>query len=162
MLGIAVTFALDKGITVDNLDLDKCIGPAIVINLRHKKAKEEIKPEDLSAYAERISLGSRILIRTDWDKLYPEKEYFSDQPVITPELAGWLAQKKTALLGLETPGVHPIEYEKVHKIFLGAEIVLVEALANLKQLKKDEVFFAAAPLKFKGRDGSPVRAFAIE
>ena len=31
----------DKGRTVDKLDLARCIGPALVIDLSHKKAKEE-------------------------------------------------------------------------------------------------------------------------
>ena len=94
--------------------------------------------------------------------MYPQKEYFSAQPVITPELAAWLAENEISLLGLETPGVHPQEYEKVHKLLLEKEIVVVEALTNLKQLTQKEVFFMAAPLKFKGRDGSPVRALAME
>ena len=82
--------------------------------------------------------------------------------MISPELARWFAKKKIVLLGLETPGVHPVEWEKVHKILLKAEIVIVEGLAYLNKLKKDKVFFVTAPLKLKGRDGSPVRAFAIE
>lgn len=153
---------LNNGKTVDNIDLAKCVGPAVVINLSDKKAKDEIMPEDLSAYDKKITEGSRMLIRTDWDKMYPKKEYFSDQPVITTELARWLVEKKISLLGLETPGVHPIKYEEVHKVLLSKEIVVVEALANIRQLTKEEVFFVAVPLKIKGRDGSPVRAFAIE
>ena len=74
----------------------------------------------------------------------------------------WLARKKIAMIGLETPGVHPVEWEKVHKILLGAEIVVVEGLAYLDKLKNNSVFFIAAPLKIKGRDGSPIRAMAIE
>ena len=67
-----------------------------------------------------------------------------------------------ATLGLDLPGVNPTEWEKVHKIFLGREIVIVEGLTNLDAIRDEEVFFIALPLKIKGRDGSPVRAVAIE
>ena len=42
------------------------------------------------------------------------------------------------------------------------EIVIVEGLANLDALRRDEVTFIALPLKLEGGDGSPVRAIAIE
>ncbi|MCK4590881.1 MAG: cyclase family protein [Candidatus Latescibacteria bacterium] len=152
----------DNGRTVDKLDLGKCVGNALVIDLSRKKAKDEIGVEDLKPYESRIPKGAKVLLRTDWDKVYPQEEYFSDQPVITVELSRWLAEKEIDLLGLETPTVHPQDYALIHKTLLEQEIIIVEALAHLRELTAEEVFFAAAPLKIKGRDGSPVRAFAIE
>lgn len=152
----------DGGQTVDKIPLKKCAGEALVIDLSHKKAKQEIRISDLKPRAGKIKKGTKLLIRTDWDKVFPRPEYFSDQPMITPELARWLARKQIDLLGLETPGVHPVEYAAVHKALLAKEIVVVEGLSNLRKLKKKEVFFIALPLKIKGREGSPVRAIAIE
>ena len=152
----------DKGRTVDKLDLNKCVGDALVIDLSNKKPKDEIRIEDLKHYENRIIKGAKILLRTDWDKIYPRDEYFSDQPVITVELSKWLAEKEIDLLGLETPSVHPQDYTPIHQTLLEKEIVIVEALAQLRELTQQEVFFAAVPLKIRGRDGSPVRAFAIE
>lgn len=152
----------DNGQTVDKIPLKKCIGNALVVDLSHKRAKEEIRVNDLKPYAKKIAKGSKVLIRTDWDKVFPKQRYFSDQPMITKELARWLAKREIDLLGLETPGVHPTEYEAVHKALLSKDIVVVEALSNLRKLKKKEVFFVALPLKIQGRDGSPVRAIAIE
>ncbi|MFA5863182.1 MAG: cyclase family protein [Phycisphaerae bacterium] len=152
----------DDGKTVDKLDLSKCVGLAEVLDFTHLKPKYNLVPDDFKAYQPRITSGSRIILRTDWWMKFPRKEYFFNGPMISPELAKWFAQKKIAMLGLETPGVHPIEWEKVHKILLKAQIVIVEGLANLNKLKSDKVFFVAAPLKIKDRDGSPVRALAIE
>lgn len=152
----------DKGQTVDKIPLKKCVGKALVINLSHKKAKEEIRISDLRPYAKKITKGSKLLLRTDWDKNFPKPKFFSDQPAITKELAKWLAKKEIDLLGIETPGVHPVDYEIVHKTLLSKGVVIVEALSNLRKLKKKEVFFIALPLKIRGRDGSPVRAIAIE
>jgi len=152
----------NDGITVDKLDLNKCVGDAHVLDLALVGPKCSLKPRDLEPFESRIHPGSRIILRTNWWRHFPKKEYFSDGPMISPELARWLARKKIAMLGLETPGVHPVEWEKVHKILLGAEIVIVEGLAYLNKIKKQKVFFIAAPLPLKGRDGSPVRAMAIE
>jgi len=72
------------------------------------------------------------------------------------------------LLGLDTPSVASLkegdfrELQAVHRALLNAEIVIVEALANLAELSVQEVFFIALPLKIQGGDGSPVRAVAVE
>jgi len=49
-----------------------------------------------------------------------------------------------------------------HKVLLGAGVVLVEYLANLKSLTASEVELIVMPLKLKGCDGSPARCVAIE
>jgi kynurenine formamidase len=81
-------------------------------------------------------------------------------------LAEWLAERKIAMLGVEPPSVADVnnkeELTMVHQALLGAEIVIVEGLANLDALERDVVTFIALPLKLEGGDGSPVRAIAIE
>ena len=152
----------NNGRTLDKLDLSKCVGPAEVFDLSYAALKYNILPKDLKPYESRIKPGSRILLRTNWYKKFSKKEYFSEGPRITPQLAAWLAEKKIALLGIETPGPHPTEWEKVHKSLLKEEVVIVEGLANLNKIKEDTIFLIALPLKIKGRDGSPIRAIAIE
>lgn len=152
----------NDGLTVDKLDMNKFVGAASVLNFTKLPKKYQLEPEDFKPFESKITAGSRILLRTDWWRRFPNKDYFCDGPMISLELAQWLAKKKIAMLGLETPGVHPVEWERVHKILLKAKIVIVEGLAHLNKLKKDKVFFIAAPLKLEGRDGSPVRAMAIE
>jgi arylformamidase len=48
-----------------------------------------------------------------------------------------------------------------HKVLLGAGVVLVEYLTNLKALTQTEVELIVMPLKLKGCDGSPARCAAI-
>lgn len=153
---------LREGRTVDKLALEKCIGPAIVINMNHKKPKEAIKIEDFASFEKKIVKETRLLIRTDWARFFPAQTYFFDSPVITVETAKWLAEREIGLLGVEVPSVNSQDYMEVHKILLGKEIVVVEALTNLAQITKEEVYFIVLPLRLKGLDGSPVRAVAIE
>jgi arylformamidase len=152
----------NKGISVDELELSKCAGPTEIFDLPGLKARYSLTPADLRPYQSKIKKGSRIILRTNWWKKFPKKQYFFDGPMISVQLAQYLAKKKIAMLGVETPGVHPVEWEKVHKTLLKAGIIIVEGLAYLNKIKKDRIFFVALPLKIKGRDGSPVRAIAIE
>ena len=61
---------LDDGLTVDKLDLRKCVGPAVVVDLTGKGPKEEIRPEDLYPYEQAIASCRRIILRTGWDKRF--------------------------------------------------------------------------------------------
>jgi kynurenine formamidase len=149
------------GKTVDQLDLSKCIGPARLIDLTHKGPNEPVEVADLEPHADIVIPGARILLRFDWDKVYPEPRYFSDHPFLTIELSRWLASRGIAMLGLDSPTPNQTDWVEVHTILLSAEIVIVEALSHLERLPADEFFFMAAPLRIVGRDGAPVRALAL-
>ena len=152
--------------TLEQLDLTKCLGPAQVIDLSHKTPDSLITVDDLAPYSAAIGRGSRLLLRTDWDKHADQPDYRTSFPRIALELAKWLAERAIWLLGVETPAVASIqdreELVAVHRALLQAEIVIVESLANLRSLADDSIFFIALPLKIEGCDGSPIRAVAIE
>lgn len=152
--------------TVDKLDLNKCVGPALVVDVSYKPANSLITVEDLAPYAARIGRGSRVLLRTDWGDHADAVDYRTHFPRVSTELAEWLVERSIRLLGVEAPSVASLqdrdELHRVHHILLEAEVVIVESLTNLRQLDEEEVFFIALPLKFAERDGSPVRAVAID
>jgi kynurenine formamidase len=153
---------VEGGDSIDKFPPERFMGEAYVIDLSYRKAGEDITPEDLSPYADKIQPGSRILLRTDWYKVLPDRRYFKEQPRISYELALWLVEKKISILGLETPTINPVDNKKLHQTLLSGGIILVEALAHLDEIKRDKVFFIALPLKIMNGDGSPVRAVAIE
>ena len=153
---------IESGLSIDKVDLGRCTGPAVVINLAGLAAKRDLVISDLEPYQEQIKAGTGLLLRTDWYKKFPDMEYYNDFFGVSTELAEWLADKDISLIGVETPAIHPKDYEPVHKAFLSKDIVIVECLANLDSLTLDEVFFTALPLKLQGLDASPVRAIAIE
>ena len=49
----------------------------------------------------------------------------------------------------------------VHKILLGAEVILLEGIV-LTDVEEGRFFLSAAPLNLGGCDGSPCRAFLIQ
>ncbi|MBM7568865.1 cyclase family protein [Paenibacillus sacheonensis] len=152
---------LDNGRTVEQLTLAQCVGEALLIDLSHKKPREPITVDDFEAYASRITEGAKVIYRTDWCSQFPAKHYFSDFPYMTIELAEWLAARRIGMIGMDVPTPNPTDYDPVHKVLLGAEIVIVEGLQGLRQINAETFFFSAAPLKLVGRDGAPVRAYGM-
>jgi kynurenine formamidase len=155
---------LDGGRTIDRLDLEKCVGPAMVIDLSHKAPNSLITVDDLAAHHDRIGRGSRLLLRTDWDLHAEQPDYRTSFPRISLELATWLVGRGVWLVGLETPSVASLqdkaELTAVHQTLLAGEVVIVECLANLRDLPP-HVTLIALPLKIDQGDGSPIRAVAL-
>jgi len=155
---------LEDGATIDQWPLQKCIGPAIVIDLSFKAPDTLISVADLGDAAAQIGRGSRVLLRTDWDEHAELADYRTHFPRISRELAQWLVDQGVWLVGVQTPSVASLndrdELRDVHQILLRGEIVIVECLMNLAQLPS-AVTFIALPLKVAGGDGSPVRAVAL-
>jgi kynurenine formamidase len=149
------------GVTVDRLDPAKCIGRAFKIDLGGKKPREPIGVADVLPHQGKLVEGSFVLLRTGWDKVYPDARYFSDFPYLTKELADWFADRKVGLVGMDMPTPNGTDWKYIHERMLGAGIVIVEGLADLDRIGAEEFLFIGLPLKIRGRDGSPIRAVAV-
>ena len=152
----------DNGKTVDQLDLRKGFGPAWVLDFTKKGPKAVITRAELEKHEDKITSGSRIIIHTGWDKIFPDNRYFSDCPGLDLEACQFLADRKIVCLALDMPTVFGPEYVQVHHALLGAEVLIVEGLAHVADLKSERVFLVALPLRIRGRDGSPCRVIAID
>jgi len=154
------------GETLENLPLETMVGPALVADLTPVEPSEELTVERLSPWAQRIDRGSRLLLRTDWSLHVGEPDHTKRNPHVGAALAEWLVKRGVALLGVEPHSVANTgdkeQCTRVHRILLEAGVVIVEGLANLGELTRDEVELIVLPLKVEGGDGSPARALAIE
>jgi arylformamidase len=159
-------FAAGDG-TIDRIPLDRCLGPAWVIDLPGTQPKALITVANLGQMAKRIQPGDALLLRTGWSAYADEPVQYRDNlPRIGQDLAEWCVGRKIRLLGVEPPSVADVhnldEVSVIHRILLGGGVIIVEGLANLAALRQERVYFGAVPLKIEGGDGSPCRAFAIE
>ena len=154
------------GDPLEKMDLGACCGPARVLDLTPIQPRELIGVSHLQRWHDVIRPGDRLLLRTDWHRRFGTPAYRNELPRIAPELATWLVERRVALLGVEPPSVADVnsleELTVVHQILLGGNVVIVEGLAWLDQLRSDLVEFIALPLRIVGGDGCPVRAIAIE
>lgn len=157
---------LSDGQSIDVQDLSVCVGPASVINLAPAEPRQLIGVKHLGDWADSIESGSRLLFRTDWHKRYGTPAYRQELPRISLELARWLVDRRVAMIGVEPPSVADVnnmqELTEVHQTLLRGNVVIVEGLANVDQIRSSTVEFVALPMKVIGGDGSPVRAIAIE
>jgi kynurenine formamidase len=157
---------ISDGRTIDQVDLEKCIGPARVIDLTPIEPRAIITVEDLGAAAGEVGRGDRLLLRTDWHKLHGTADYRDALPRIGVELAQWLVGRGVSLLGVEPPSVadvnHREELTTVHRILLDGRVVVVEGLAHLDLIDAECVEFMVLPLKVLDGDGAPARAVAIQ
>ncbi len=155
---------VDGGGTIAQLPLQKCVGEALVVDLSFKEPHSLITTADLGPAAEKISRGSRVLLRTGWAAHAGMDDFRTSFPRVSLELAAWFATKGIWLLGVESPSVASLqdleEVTLVHRALLDSDIIIVESLINL-HLLPENVYFIALPLKIAGGDGSPVRAAAV-
>jgi kynurenine formamidase len=150
------------GVTIGDVELRRCVGEARVLDLSAKQPNEPITRQDLEAFDGAVGPEARLLLRTDWDTHFGADDYFADFPPLAPDVADWLAEQGIWLLGLDIPTLHQTEYAPMHRALLGAGVVIVESLANLRRLRAPRVFFSGAPLKLVPSDGAPIRAVAID
>jgi len=154
----------DDGKTIEQLDLRRGFGPAWVLDFTHKKPKEEITVDDLKAYGDKVAKGSRLIFHTGWDKVFPERRYFSDQPYLGIETCQYIADRGVSCIAIDAPTIYPEQYIPVHHALLNknAEVLIIESLMGLDHLEGDRIILMSFPLRIVKRDGAPLRAMALD
>ena len=153
--------------TIDEISLDRCIGPAWLAKLDGIAPKTSINVGHLGEIEERLQPGDGLLLRSGWSQHVDNPAHYRDElPRISTELARWCVDRRVRILGVETPSVADVnnldEVTHIHQILLGGDVIIVEGLGNLDALTSDRVLFGALPLRIRRGDGSPCRAFAID
>ena len=139
---------------ISELPLEMFTGKGVLIDVRW-----EMVIEFKESYNTMISPDSVVLFFSGLNIIYGTPQYFTNYPVISEELARFLANKHIKIVGIDwfSPDYPPYP---IHDIFLKNNILILENLTNLEQLLNKtnfEVF--AFPLKIEA-DSSIVRAVA--
>jgi arylformamidase len=153
--------------TIDQHEIERCIGPAWLVDCRHVQAHQLIEVTDLGVVGSVLRSGESLLLRTDWNQHVNDPGLYRDAlPRISEGLARWCVDRGVKMLGVEPPSVADVnnkeELTRIHRILLTGGVTIVEGLTNLESIRREKVQFAAIPLKIDGCDGAPVRAFALE
>jgi arylformamidase len=97
------------------------------------------------------------------------RAHSNEYAFLSENAARWLVGKSVRLIAMDTPSPDNPAHSRGtpkdspnHKVLLGAGVVMVEYVTNLKALTASEVELIVMPLKLKGCDGSPARCVAIE
>jgi arylformamidase len=158
------------GITTAEISLDQVVGEALVIDLSFANANQKITIDDLRrGGADQVKKGDIVLLRTGWtDSMYGKwPDYFTQSPYFPPESAEWLVAKDPKSIGFDffeeycarLPDFTSEDFP-MHRVILGAGIVIMEGITNLGALPRRRVPFYAPFYKIEGTEGAPARFFA--
>ncbi len=137
---------IDQGKSVEQMPLDAFVGDCYVV--RHEGDVTVADAVQMLEKAEEVGAAERILI--------------AGHAVVTAEAAHVFAEAGIKLLGNESQTVGPEDAPmEVHKILLGAEVVLLEGVV-LAGVEEGKYWLSAAPLNLAGSDGAPCRAVLVK
>jgi arylformamidase len=125
--------------------IDPALGPAI----------------DAIPLTDREIAGKAVLFHTGWDRLWRTEAYFDSHPHLTERVADRLARAGAALVGIDSMNIDSIATgsRPVHTILLGMDIPIAEHLCGLAAVPPGGGRFSAVPVKVKGCETFPVRAY---
>lgn len=99
------------------------------------------------------------LFCTGMSDKYNDPAYFEDYPVMSEEIAEYLVNAKVRMVGVDTCSVDNQNGFPVHKILLTGNVLIIENLTNLYQLKGKDFTVYALPINLQ-IDGAPARVIA--
>lgn len=159
---------LEDGLTLDQLPLERFIGPGVVVDATGLEPRGVIDWERLEPHAEALGPGVIVLLHTGWDARRRDPSYFEH-----PYLDGDACERLLGL-GVRTIGIDAINLDETptgeldratfrcHAAIARAEGVIVENLTNLQALYGIRPpLVSVLPLHLPGADGAPTRAVAL-
>lgn len=148
---------IEGGKTIEQLDLEQFLTPCKVLDLTGVEGG--IRDNDLDKTEVQINKGDFILLKTRNSlKNNPGEDFV----FLEKSGARFLLEKGITGVGIDSLGIerdqpgHP-----THKQLLSRKVILVEGL-RLKEVGAGEYLLTLLPLKIKGVEAAPVRAFLID
>jgi kynurenine formamidase len=159
---------LEPGAKIDELPLERFVGPAVVMDVRGLDAHGRIEREALLPYESRLDSEVIAILHTGWSERLGTDTYF-DHPFLTEDACDWLLMRGVRTIGIDAMNIDettaaPIDRAAFpcHRDICGAGGVIVENLSNLEAIDFDHPVVSVLPLRYVGGDGAPARAVAME
>jgi kynurenine formamidase len=166
--------------TIDQVPLEWCLAPGVVLDVRHKAPGDFLTPDDLRTALDRIGYQLQpldiVLLQTGADKRLGTPAYF-EQPGLGREGVLWLVEQGVKVIGidaytLDRPFARMVaDYRRTgdgrfiwpaHFAGIEREYCQIEKLANLDLLPRPHGFYVSClPVKIKGASAGWCRAVAL-
>jgi len=138
---------INRGRTIDAIEPERFVGMAYVAEHEGILTAQDARDILVKATKTDAEAGKRILVKGN--------------AIVSLEAAEIFAGEGILLIGNESQTVGPEEAPMaVHKVLLGANVVLLEGI-RLAKVPEGLYLLSAAPLNFFGADGAPCRAVLI-
>ncbi|MBM3493933.1 MAG: cyclase family protein [Armatimonadetes bacterium] len=144
-------FVLD-GRDVTGIPLDRCVGEADVITV---PGSGPVSRAELAEHCP--APAARLLLRRPTGRPDPTALW------LTEDAADWVIERGLVLVGFESPSVDDPASASypVHRRLLAEGVVILES-CDLRSAPSGRLLLVCAPLRWRGAEGSPVRALLIE
>jgi kynurenine formamidase len=169
--------------SVDQIPLDRLVGPAIVIDVRDassRSADYQVTVDDF-VRAERengpIPRDGIVLLRTGFSTRWPDAARYLGTaergeaavaklhfPGLHPDAARWLvATRPIKAIGIDTASIDYGQSKlfESHRILYEKNIPAFENLTALERLPPRGAYVIALPMKIAGGSGAPLRAVGV-
>jgi len=169
--------------TVDEIPLDRLIGPAVVIDVTQQSERDadyQVTTDDFQRFEQdhgAIPPDSIVLLRTGFSRRWPGAERYlgtnlrGDEgarnlhfPGLHPEAARWIvANRPIRAIGIDTASIdygRSTMFES-HRVLYDRDIPAFENLTALDRLPATGAYVIALPMKIGGGSGAPLRAVAV-
>jgi len=166
--------------TIEQIPLDRCIGPGVVLDLSHKADDDPITVADMDAALTKTgaTLTDRtiVLIRTGRDKLSETKDFWRTGTGMSAAATEWLLDRGVTVMGIDQWGWDlPFRAQiakskatgdatlfwEAHRVGQRRPYWHMEQLANLDALPPHGFEVAVFPLKIVGASAAPARVVAL-
>lgn len=169
-----------RAITIEEVPLEWCCGPGVVLDFRHKGDGERITVADLEQAIAKIGhpleAGEIVLIMTGADRFWGKPEYLVRGAGMTRESTLWILDHGIRVVGTDAwswdrplPFIarefqetrDPSIIWEAHFAGIDRAYLHIEKLCNLDQLPPLGFSFCGFPIKIKGASAGWIRAVAI-
>ncbi len=166
--------------TIDQIPLEWCYGPGIVIDMSHKKDFDGISASEIQSFLNSNDLtikeGNIVLIKTGRDQYMGSKKFFTHGTGMTAEATNFLIDQGVKVMGIDQWGWDlPLPYLirkaketknrnlfwEAHLVGRDREYLHMEQLTNLSSLPLSGFKVAVFPLKIEGASAAPARVVAF-
>lgn len=165
---------------IDEVPLEWCFAPGVVLDVRHVPAGEFITIDDLATALDkidhRLNPGEIVLLQTGADRRIDSVAYFQ-QPGLGREGTLWLVEQGVRVIGIDAYTIdRPFasmvaDYQQsgdgrflwpAHFAGITREYCQIEKLANLDQIPHPRGFYVSClPVKIKAASAAWCRAVAL-
>ncbi len=153
----------DGDLTIDQVPLNRYLGPGVVLDFKGKGKNYDITKEDVHSSLKKLNRnvaeGSIILFYTGYTDKSSSSEWL-EHPTLSEGASKYVAELKANAVGFDSPSPDHPPFP-AHKVLLPQKIAVFENLWNLDKLLGKDFYFVGAPLRLYGGSASPVRALAL-
>jgi kynurenine formamidase len=164
--------------TIDELPLERFIGPGVVVDFTDRDDGEAISATDmetaLRASGHELRAGDIVLVHTGRDAHYGSADYMSRGPGVTAGATRWLYDAGVRVMGIDAWGWdRPLHLQAADALAQDAPGIFweahqadldycqIERLVNLGALPPTGFTVFCLPLRIVGASAAPARVIAI-